>query len=323
MTDVEADGRADTLGSSNPQSGDLTPEEEAIALREAGLTRLLGNWYPRTRPTGRANVKGAPIVETFDTGADAARMGAAYEALKEVLSGAMAESVLAKRAQAEKRQAIRDALIASAGNLGDASFRDVKTIETQGLGGWLKEVSIGGLNFEQALEWAFGDSVEVRALADWERRASNQKEDAIQEAAQSVEDLFTAMAGGRYKGEKLRWALGQKNVKVGTRTLSQLEMLTATMMWMQEDGRRHMEGHLDESGNPVGSWHYSQAFVDEIEGKLSKEAKTLRSFLLKRYADGWAGLDAVYSRLNGVHLPQHANYSPLTVQPQRAPAGWA
>ena len=320
MTDIEADGRADTL-EAQIASGDLTPEEEAIALREAGLTRLLGNWYPRTRPTGRANVKGAPIVETFDTGADAARMGAAYEALKEVLSGAMADSVLQKRAQAEKRQAIREALIQSAGSQGDASFRDAKTIEVQGLGGWFKELSIGGLNFEQALEWAFGDSVEVRALADWERRASNQKEDAIQEAAQSVEDLFTAMAGSRYKGEKLRWALGQKNVKVGTRTLSQLEMLTATMMWMQEDGRRHMEGRLDETGNPVGPWHYSQAFVDEIEGKLSREAKTLRSFLLTRYANGWAGLDAVYSRLNGVHLPQHANYSPLTVQPQQAPAG--
>jgi len=320
MTDIEADGRADTL-EAQIASGDLTPEEEAIALREAGLTRLLGNWYPRTRPTGRTNVKGVPIVETFDSGADAARMGAAYEALKEVLSGAMADSVLQKRAQAEKRQAIREALIQSAGSHGDASFRDAKTIEVQGLGGWFKELSIGGLNFGQALEWAFGDSVEVRALADWERRASNQKEDAIQEAAQSVEDLFTAMAGSRYKGEKLRWALGQKNVKVGTRTLSQLEMLTATMMWMQEDGRRHMEGRLDEAGNPVGSWHYSQAFVDEIEGKLSREAKAVRSFLLKRYADGWAGLDAVYSRLNGVHLPQHANYSPLTVQPQQAPAG--
>ena len=110
-------------------------------------------------------------------------------------------------------------------------------------------------------------------MADWERRASNQKEDAIQEAAQAVEDLFTAMAGGRYKGERLRWELGQKNVKVGTRTLSQLEMLKATMMWMQEDGRRDMEGFLDEAGNPIGPWHYSQAFVDEIEGKAPRRLR--------------------------------------------------
>jgi hypothetical protein len=155
-----------------------------------------------------------------------------------------------------------------------------------------------------------------------QRRADNQKEDAIQIKTEAIESLFTRLAGGnRLDGESLRWDMSQMSMVVDGLKLSELEGLTATMMWMQSDGKRHMEGRFDENGNRISAWGYTQAFIDKIEGALSPEAKEVRQFLLDNYDREYQRINSVYRQLNGINLPQIKNYSPLIVAPQNAPMG--
>ena len=84
-------------------------------------------------------------------------------------------------------------------------------------------------------------------------------------------------------------------------------------MWQQDDGKRHMRGHLDDAGNPTGTWHWRQQDIDAIEDQLPAEAKAIRVFLRAQYAAEYDRVNAVYQRENGVALPRVKNYAPIAV----------
>jgi hypothetical protein len=92
-------------------------------------------------------------------------------------------------------------------------------------------------------------------------------------------------------------------------------------MWRQEDGRRHMEGHVDDQGAPAGEWNYTQEFVDQLEDQLTPAAKAIRLHLATEYGAEYERLNSVFRQLYGVSLPRHAHYSPLTVKPAQAAGG--
>jgi hypothetical protein len=320
-TSDKANGYADGLDKS-VASGDLNAEEEEHARIEAEMVRMVADWYPRSVATERNDKRGRPIYERVHEGADAARMQVAVEEMERLVKGAYerakAEAIMRRERQKAKRLIMRG----QAGSAGTPRERDNEQIRRNRLGEWFRSVSVGMLSFEGALEWTFGPSAEVQEMADRERTASNQKEDEIQAKTEALSDLFTDLAGGStLKGEKLRFDMGQKSVSVRDRKLSQLEMITASLMWSQADGRRHMRGHLDEDGKPIGAWHYDQKFMDELESKLTPEAKAVRQFLVDMYGSEWADLNKVFRRLNGINLPKHENYAPVTVKPMQGEKG--
>lgn len=103
--------------------------------------------------------------------------------------------------------------------------------------------------------------------------------------------------------------------------MSELQGLTALLMWRQEDGRRHMGGKRDDAGNVTSSWSYDESFIREIEANLSTEAFAVLDYLTEQYAGEWETLNPIFRELNGIDLPRHANYAPLSVKPQQAPGG--
>ena len=292
--------------------GEMTPEEEAHALLEIGLVELVGDWK----------------------NADAERMAAAVKELNDVFSKSYRSFLNKKLDERDHRNEVRRMLRFATGRSGSKAERDAKAKADNGLmGTWSNRVIgflkgsskdnlLGLLNFEQTAHWVFGqDSLEAQKLADMERNAAHVKQDSLQAKMDGIEALFTKLVGNRYTGQEMRWQMSQDSIKAGGIELSELKAIAATLMWRQEDGRRHMIGHLNENGKPVGEWHYNQAFIDEIEKQLKPRAREVRNFLADQYASEWETLNPIFRDLNGVNMPRNRFYSPLTVKPQQAQGG--
>ena len=282
-------------------SGELTAEQEARAQVEAALVSLVGDWR----------------------NADADRRRSALTEATRIWSGAYAAHTQKVIQLREQREVARLDAIQDTGKSGELAGRKSKAIADSGLKGSWKDYILNLLNFDQVTGILFGEnSKTANTLIDRQRATENAKEDGQQAKMQALEGFFTDLAGGNLlAGEQLRYNLAQPSMEVQGIKLSELEALSAAMMWEQEDGRRHMTGELDETGKPSGAWNYDQDFVDEIIANLSPEALQLRDWLLKQYADEYGNINAVYAELNGVNLPQIRNYSPVTVQPVSAPTG--
>jgi len=255
--------------------------------------------------------------------ADADRRKSALDEATRIWEGAYAAHAQKVIQLREQREVARLEAIQATGKAGQLAGRKSKAIADSGLKGSWKDYILNLLNFDQVTGILFGEnSKTANTLIDRQRATENAKEDGQQAKMQALEGFFTDLAGGNLlAGEQLRYNLAQPSMEVQGIKLSELEGLSAVMMWEQEDGRRHMTGELDETGKPSGSWHYDQDFVDEIIANLSPEALQLRDWLLKQYADEYGNINAVYAELNGVNLPQIRNYSPVTVQPISAPTG--
>ena len=305
-------------------SGTLTAEEEANAITQANLYRLAGTWEPIHRAV--LDASGDPTGETVleYPGADASRREAAViEAGRIIETGYWANRLEAARKRAD-RTATRQRLEAATGKAGTREERRKKAADDAGLkggAGWLPTI-YDLMSFEQVLNFVFGEtSADAARFADGERWASDRKTDAIDGQTDALAQLYTDLAGGGLAGSKLAWRMALESIKVRGEGFSEMEAVQATLMWRQEDGRRHMLGHQDDEGNYVGKWHYDQAFMDELESKLSPEAKEVRLFLIERYAAEYARLNPIYRKLNGVNLPQNRFYSPLTVVPVETKPG--
>jgi hypothetical protein len=302
--------------------GELTAEEEAALKQEAALVTLVGNWKPKyqgyTDPT-----TGKTGYMKVDNGADSNRRAAAVAALRETWARGFAEYRAREIAKRQQRESDQQQAILATGKKGDINRRKEKQLADAGLGAKFRNALFNLTSWDQFTGLLFGNNSAVaNRVSDLQRRADNQKEDAIQVKVEAIESLFTRLAGGnRLDGEKLRWDMSQMSMKVDGLPLSELEGLTATMMWMQADGKRHMEGRFDENGNRISAWGYTQAFIDKIEGALSPEAKEVRQFLLDNYDREYQRINAVYRQLNGIDLPRIQFYSPLIVAPQNAPQG--
>ncbi|MEI7955037.1 MAG: hypothetical protein WCJ66_07710, partial [Verrucomicrobiota bacterium] len=288
---------------------DTTAAEAAKYTMTANLIRLAGNWLQ----------------------ASAARREQAFlEADRMFGEGFLAQKILYSK-RAERQAQSREQLINEAnrnGTTGTLPERKDEEAKKQGIGGWAKNLFYGLFSFEHLLHHCFGEtSPEAIRLADAEREAANRKSDALFAANEALDHLFTSLGGGAMGGEKLRYKLGaESSIKIKLHSgeelsLTPFEAISATLMWRQEDGRRHMEGHLDDSGKPVGDWHYSQANMDSIEDQLPLAAKAVRLHLVEQYAAEYDRINAVYRGLYGMNLPRHADYSPLTVNPQKISGG--
>lgn len=276
-------------------------EEEAHALMESALVGLVGNWR----------------------NADADRRATAIQELSSVWEKGYREFQEQKIADKEHRKGVRAALREDTGMAGTREERKARAAKDNGFKKGWEKVILNLLNFEQVSKWVFGENSEWgQRIADMERKASNQNEDAVQEKMEAMEKFFTDLAGGnRLAGERLQWGMSQDSMNVDGNPFSEMEAITALMMWRQEDGRRHMIGRLDEVGKPAGEWHYDQAFIDKLESQLSDNGRAVMRFLSDQYESEYAQLNAVFRALNGINLPQNRNYSPLTVKPQQAKGG--
>lgn len=285
---------------------DITPEQEVLLDRKRSLLELFGDWK----------------------NADAARMDSALQALQATASEGWAKWKIQQLQKREEREEIRKQLRTDTGKKGTGIERDkMKVAGAQFVGKSVAKL-LNISSFTEVLRFAFGSkSAEATRLIDGERNASNEYEDAVQDLADRVEDFFTGIAGGVLRGEQMRFDMSRPKITVGKGTpnerfLSELQGIQALMMWQQEDGRRHMEGPRDESGNPLpDKWSYSQEWIDELTSKLPPRAAKVKTFLEEVYSEEYAPLNALYRSRHGVNLPKHALYSPITVAPQQAKAG--
>jgi hypothetical protein len=290
-------------------SEDLSPSDEARLIREADLIGLVGGWRNKD-----SNAKAHAIAT-----------------LKETWAKGYYNFILKKTQEKEQREAGRMEAIAATGKEGVLSERQEADKKENGWKGKFKKGYFNLISFDQFVSVLFGEKSDIATrLANGERNANSQKEDATQSKMDEISKFFAGLAGkDKLKGEQLRWKMAQKSLKPfeGTRwsnlEFSEMEAVAATMLWMQEDGKRHMIGKLDDGGKPISAWNYTQEFVDLLEANLSKEAKALRDFLLKKYDTEYDSINKVYKALNGINLPKIANYSPVTVAPVNAPAGTA
>lgn len=282
-------------------SGELTAEQEALALRERELVSLAGDWK----------------------NADSGTMEAALKAATQTFEGGWLDWQQRQVRRRERREAARDELAADTGKAGTAAERDEKLLTDNGLRGKVKRVALGLSSFDDVVRYAFGENSEQgRKLTDDERAAAYQYSDEMAGYSDKVSEFFTEIANGSaLDGEKLRYKLSQKSIQIGGRKLSNLEAAQALLMWAQEDGQRHMLGPVDENGAPAGKWRYDQAWVDDLRGKMSPEGLKVLDFLSKDYAAEWAELNPYYRERFGVNLPRHDNYAPVTVAPVQAKAG--
>jgi hypothetical protein len=319
---TKAEGWATTL-EAQIASGELSPEAEAHAKIEANLVRLFSDWNDTYIDTGKKGKNGRRIVKLNSRGADAARRTAAVEAAEEVWkAGYLAEQTRIAK-ERERRAQIRADIIAGTGKLGDRPERAAKSQKDAGLSGQWKEWFLSLFNFEQVLGFAFGDNSKwTKWFSDQQRTAENQKLDEIQSVLDGLDALFRRLGGSRLGGEKLQWKLSQPSfeTKKGGK-MSELEGITAILMWRQEDGKRHMAGKRDENGKITSTWAYDQAFVDEIQSKLSAEALEVMDYLVDQYAGEYETLNPIFREINGINLPRNDKYSPLSVKPQQAPNG--
>lgn len=282
-------------------------EQRAHLLMEANLIRLAGNWLK----------------------ADAARREAALEAAAKAYYGGYMEAMIKSSARRSRIAAARAKLRIATGKAGERMEVIEREIKDSGTKlGRAKEWLLSLYSFDQVLSLAFGENSETAAmLRDWELRASNAKEDAIQRANDELESLLESLANGKYKGEALRWKLvTDRNITVTDwkgrkQTFSQLEAITFSLMWDQEDGRRHMEGITDDEGNVISDWHWREEDREAVERQLSKDALAVRAHIREAYAAEYDRINAVFSDLYGVNMPRHKNYAPITVAPTQQPGG--
>lgn len=88
--------------------------------------------------------------------------------------------------------------------------------------------------------------------------------------------------------------------------ISQDEALYWSMLWLQPD----MQVKLETSG-------FNDSVATQLEKFLSPEAKALRDWLMRRYADEYDGLNAVFQQLFFVSMPRIQNYSPARFESQQ------
>jgi hypothetical protein len=301
---IEAEGRAADL-EARIATGELSPEEESHSRLLADLLLLVGDW----------------------TTADAARRESAVTEATRIFARGYLEHRIVISARSEARQRDRAKLKANTGKSGVRAERRQEAKKKATKLGRTLDSLLSLLSFEQITQLAFGKDSEIgNRLVDWERRASYARQDAIDAQTQAIEDLFVSLAGSSLAGEKLRYEMGNtdsvtvKNSR-GTHNFTQLEAISATLMWMQADGRRHMEGFLDDAGNPIGEWGWTEADMAAIEDQLTAEAKAVRVHLQEQYGAEYDRLNTIYRDLNGINLPRNKFYSPLTVKPQNVQAG--
>jgi hypothetical protein len=253
---------------------------------------------------------------------DSARLVSAIDAVKLIGSEGWARWKFQQLQLKEDREIARKGLVQDTGKTGVRAERIEAEKNAVSVAGKSLTALLNLSSFSQVVDYLFG--TESKFGAEFKKRemeASNQLEDKMDALNTAISDLFTEMAGGVVDGERLHYKLSQRSIKTNQGEFSELEALTAVLMWMQEDGKRHMIGKLDENGQPAGAWHYNQDFVDALTKSFSPEAVKVMDWLRKQYDAEHAELNPLYQKRHGVSLPKHENYSPISANPQQTKLG--
>lgn len=232
----------------------------------------------------------------------------------------------------ESREAQRESIITGTRGTVEKAARTDKEIEAEGFKGKWKQIWWDLRNWDQLISRVIpGNAQLAEALIDQQRIAENHRFDLNQEVSEKLAQLFTDLGDGDVvRGEQIVYSLGLKKgtkadrrllprglepkpVVIKGETYSQLEAITALLMWKQEDGRRHMEGVSNAERET--HWSYTQADMDGVRHQLTPRAKRVMRFLEKEYADEYDKINPYYRKFYGIDLPKNANYSPLSVKP--------
>lgn len=300
MTAAEVEAEATRL-EQLAEDEETTADEQLRHTMTSQLIRLTGNW----------------------AAADAARRAAAVQESTRIYLGGLS-ALKIKQAQRRERLAnMRKQAKDGTGKAGSRMQRKaISTAERSKKSGNLARMAWEFLSFGQLVNAVFG---ETNPVAKWfnerELAASNAYEDGMQTHSNALEEHLEALAGGQYKGLQLRHRL--QNVEAITvtdahgqqHTFTEAEAITYLLMWRQEDGRRHMEGRMDDSGNLESDWGWTDASAAEIEKQLSPEGRSMMAFLSAQYAAEYDRINEVFRRIWNVSLPRHKFYAPLTVKP--------
>jgi hypothetical protein len=291
--------------------GTLTPEKEALLEMRYALVQDFGDWKNRD-----AAAREAATISGWRAFYDGYHI--ATQKLLENRERLTAERKGAVAAtNTEGTQVERDKRVLREGKW---KWRDLHTME--GVKTFADYVSMGLMSFEQYLGWHFGIEAKItRKFTDWERQASYVKDDAMFAHQLELEEFFKDLAGGdAVAGLELQHRLQTETIvtKEVIRELSLIDMITARLMWRQDDGRRHMEGRFDEHGNQLSEWAYTQKFMDEIEGYMTDEAYAVEQFLIDSYSAEWEGLNEVHERVWHSTMPHNLMYAPLTLNPAQS-----
>ncbi len=213
--------------------GEMTPEQEAHAQMEIGLVNLVTDW----------------------SHADSGRRGAAVRELGQVFSKGYGDFLMKKLEERAARKEMRLRLIVDTGKSGSGPERDDRHEKDSGLPGSLRRMKFELSSFEQLLGYIFGEnSADARRLVDAQRLADNRRVDEEYMVSDGVNALFRELGGSTYKGAELHWRMAQKSLNAQGRKLSELEAITATLMWRQEDGGDGRRGGaLPDGGGRAGT----------------------------------------------------------------------
>ncbi|MDC0088173.1 hypothetical protein OAI07_01380 [Akkermansiaceae bacterium] len=241
------------------------------------------------------------------------------EALKagwHVYERALLDAKIRDAEQRERYEQGRDAFKAATGiDYSPEALQNQKNIDkARGKKKTIKDWDLNLSGFGSLLERLFGRSAMTDQWTERQRAAEMLQSNMRRDAGDVLNEYFMAKAGSEMKGMKLIAGMMTPTIKTDYGTYSEMQSLTATMMWMQEDGRKHMEGSKDENGKVTSSWSYDQSFIDHLEDNLSDDAKGFRSLLLKLYEEGYAPINNVHKRVHFIDMPKISNYSPLTVK---------
>jgi len=280
------------------ESGELNPSQAAHAFLVANTVELFADWE----------------------NADSTQRAAAVNAGKEIFNRAYKANKQKLIAQRQKRAYDRTDLSDDAGvSAEDEAARQTRMKKDNSLPKKWENVSLNLVNFGQLMGYIFGpDSKVAQQLTDRQRKADNAKSDDIAKLSGEWDAFLAKIGKSTAGGHMLLFNMSRMDKQIDGIPYSQNQLMAITMMWMQPKGRQHMEGYMDSDGQPAGKWHYNQDFVNKAERQLSPEAKQIRDYLLRKYAEEYDSINKVYRKLYNINLPQNAFYSPLVVESIRA-----
>jgi hypothetical protein len=296
------DGEAEATKWDSIADNEATTEEDAaLASTKAQMIRLTTNW----------------------NAADAARREQAVLEGDKIYFGGLRELKMEASRRRERLGKLRTSAILGTGKTGHRM--ELKAAEEYAKGSRIGKIKSWGwelLSFNQVIDVIFGED---SAFAKWanamELACSNALEDGFQAKVNGLEALFDTLAGSRFGGVQLRHRLATVNsiqVKdaLGVdQSFTEAEAITFLLMYRQEDGKRHMQGIIDEqSGRVISSWGWDDASAAEVQKGLSKEGRAALAFLGNSYGEEYGRINEVFRRIWNVAMPSHKMYSPLSVK---------
>jgi hypothetical protein len=299
-------------------SGKVPDNDVAAMQMMAELIPLFSGWNGRTE---QQVINGKDARVRVAEASSTAQKFSAIEAAKKYWTEGMLEYKRQAAETKERRDQMREGGMEDVAKANKLLTRDEQRGIEQTRKSLPKKFALNIMTFDGFFRWHLGDDSKLyQWLTDSERKAANTYDDAVRNITKAVDSWFTEKAGSRFKGEKLRERMAESKTKITpevgeVRTMSQLEMITAKLIWRQEDGKRHMKGRRDENGNVVSTWSYGEDFMAQIDEAISNEALELMDFLSDAYDAEYEPLNKVYRKLFGIDLPKHLLYSPLTVKP--------